>query len=156
MNDSFPVGNEQGTFTLTVTAADIWGNEATESVSWQVKNYDWAAPTPENGYVADFADEGYLNYVRSGEMSSYWNIKGDHKDEWLRNFEGADGVVKIDIGFTPENYNVISVKLPKPVKKRISKADILRSGHTFRAKVSITSSVSAVYGIWTDRIPPLP
>ena len=146
MNDSFPVGNEQGTFTLTVTAADIWGNETTESVSWQVKNYDWAAPTPESGYVADFADEGYLNYVRSGEMSPYWNIKGDHKDEWLRNFEGADGVVKIDIGFTPENYNVISVKLPKPVKK----ADIEGRYLAVRAYVSGESldNFFGFGGIW--------
>lgn len=117
MNNSFPVGNEQGTFTFTVTVADIWGNKTTKSVSWKVKNYDWAAPAVENGYVADFADEGYINYVRSGEMSPYWNIKGDYKDEWLQKFEGANGVVKIDIGFTPENYNVISVKLPDPVKK---------------------------------------
>ena len=146
MNDSFPVGNEQGTFTLTVTAADIWGNETTESVSWKVKNYDWAAPTPENGYVADFADEGYINYVRSGEMSPYWNIKGDYKDEWLRDFEGANGVVKIDIGFTPENYNVISVKLAKSVKK----ADIEGKYLAVRAYVSGESldNFFGFGGIW--------
>ena len=146
MNDSFPVGNEQGTFTLTVTAADIWGNETTESVSWKVKNYDWAAPTPENGYVADFADEGYINYVRSGEMSPYWNIKGDYKDEWLQNFNGANGVVKIDVGFTPENYNVISVKLPNPVKK----ADIEGKYLAVRAYVSGESldNFFGFGGIW--------
>ena len=146
MNDSFPVGNEQGAFTFTVTAADIWGNETTESVSWRVKNYDWNAPTPENGYIADFADEGYLNYVRSGEMSPYWNIKGDYKDAWLQNFEGADGVAKIDVGFTPENYNVISVKLPKPVKK----AEIEGKYFAIRAYVSGESldNFFGFGGIW--------
>lgn len=104
-----------GVFTYTVTAKDDYGNESVSSVSWRVKDYNWQDQSLEKGYLADFGEEGYLNYVKEGDANSLYNIKDNFKEEWLESFEGANGVIKLDLGFngSGSNRNNISLKLAK-------------------------------------------
>ena len=104
-----------GVFTYTVTAKDDYGNESVSSVSWRIKDYNWQDQSLENGYLADFGEEGYLNYIKEGDANSLYNIKDNFKEEWLESFEGANGVVKLDLGFngSGSNRNNISLKLAK-------------------------------------------
>lgn len=104
-----------GVFTYTVTATDDYGNTNVSSVSWRVKDYNWQDQSLEKGYLADFGEEGYLNYIKEGDANSLYNIKDNFKEEWLESFEGANGVIKLDLGFngSGSNRNNISLKLAK-------------------------------------------
>ncbi len=104
-----------GVFTYTVTAKDDYENESVSSVSWRIKDYNWQDSSLENGYLADFGEEGYLNYIKEGDANSLYNVKDNFKEEWLESFEGANGVVKLNLGFngSGSNRNNISLKLAK-------------------------------------------
>ena len=113
MNDSFPIA-EAGMFTFTVAATDTSGNRGENSVSWLVKDYNWSDPDLETGYVSDFGEDGYLNNVRKGDINPYWT-PSDYSQEYLEEFEGASGVLKLGLTFTLENHTSVNLKLAKPV-----------------------------------------
>lgn len=112
MNNRYEVTGS-GIFTYTVTATDDYDNTETASAEWRVKDYAWTPGTaPQTGILADFGEEGYLNYVRAGEVNPNYDIGNDFSDSWLNEFEGAKGVLKLDMGFNPATgYNQISLKL---------------------------------------------
>lgn len=114
MNDSFLV-TEAGTFTFTVTATDDSGNTSTESVVWLVKDPNWADERLEDGYYSDFGEEGYLNTVKTADISVYWNTIS-YTQEWLETFEGANGVMKTVLTFTGQNNASVRFRLANPIK----------------------------------------
>ena len=113
MNDSFTIDGA-GVFTFTVAATDTSGNRGENSVSWMVKDYGWSDPDLEPGCVSDFGEEGYLNYVRKGDINPYWT-PSNYSQEYLEEFNGASGVLKLGLTFTSVNYTSVNLKLAKPV-----------------------------------------
>lgn len=114
MNETYPI-TEGGYFEYVVKATDASGNSAQESVNWMVKDSNWQDTSLTDGYLGDFGESGYRNYIRSGDVSPWWNINGRYQDEWLEVFEGANGVSKIDLEFTASGHTCINVKLAKAV-----------------------------------------
>lgn len=114
MNETYPI-TEGGEFEFVVKAEDTSGNKAEEKISWVVKDSQWQDPDLGENYLADFDEKGYINYIRSGDLSPWWNINGRYNDEWLESFEGATGVGKIRLGFTASGHTCINVKLAKPL-----------------------------------------
>ena len=112
MNNRYEVTGS-GIFTYTVTATDDYGNTETAAAEWRVKDYAWIPGTsPAEGILSDFGEEGYLNYVRAGDVNPNYDIGNDFSDSWLSEFEGSEGVLKLDMGFNPATgYNQISLKL---------------------------------------------
>lgn len=118
MNDRYPITG-YGTFEYVITAIDGCGNQTTKSVTWLAKDYDWADPSLEEGTLADFGEVGYVNYVKTGDVNQYYSIGNDFTAESLTEYEGAKGVLHLNMGFSKEggatgSYNSISVKLAKP------------------------------------------
>lgn len=99
MNNSYEI-SEFGQFKYVLTATDKYGNTGTNEAIWKVKDRDWK---PEkaltSGYLADYATEGYTNYIEAGDANQYYQIGNDYSDAWLEEYEGAKGVFKIDMGF---------------------------------------------------------
>lgn len=99
MNNSYEI-QEFGQFKYVLTATDKYGNSTTNEVTWKIKDRTWK---PEkklaNGYLADYASEGYTNYVEAGDANQYYKIGSDYSDEWLSEYEGAKGVLKVEMGF---------------------------------------------------------
>ena len=141
MNETFKV-SEEGMFQYVVTATDIAGNTAREYVTWYVKNPMWEANNvPDGNYLSDFSDMEYLNGVESGAISPGFNIYGNFYAEILEEFDGHDGVLKIDAGFNDGNFSSIRLKLGKSfnlgeeefsgkqfvVRMRIENADAVRN-----------------------------
>lgn len=114
MNDSFKI-TEAGTFTFTVTATDDSSNSSTESIGWLVKDPNWTDENLEKGYYSDFDEEGYLNTVKTADISVYWNTVS-YTQEWLESFEGANGVMKTGLTFTGQNNASVRFRLVKPIK----------------------------------------
>ena len=113
MNDSFTIDGA-GVFTFTIAATDTSGNRGENSVSWMVKDYGWSDPDLEHGCVSDFGEEGYLNYVRKGDINPYWT-PSNYSQEYLEEFNGASGVLKLGLTFTSVNNTSVNLKLAKPV-----------------------------------------
>ena len=89
-----------GTFLYELTATDAYGNQTSAVAQWKVKDRDWMpAQMPAEGILADYAYEGYCNFVESGDANQYYKIGNDYSDDWLAEFEGAQGVLKIDLSF---------------------------------------------------------
>ena len=114
MNETYPV-TEGGEFEFVVKAEDISGNSAEERVSWMVKDPQWQDSDLGEKYLADFDEKGYANYIRSGDVSPWWNINGRYNEELLESFNGATGVAKIQLEFTASGHTCINVKLAKPL-----------------------------------------
>lgn len=114
INLSYPV-SEFGTFTYTVTATDAYDNSVTDSISWRIKDRNWAPSAVKEGYLADFDEEGYINFVESGEVDQYYKIT-DISEDWMQTFEGATGVLKVTMGFNHAadyaGYNTVRLRLP--------------------------------------------
>ena len=116
INNSYEI-SAFGTFRYELTATDTYGNETAASVQWKVKDRDWK-PTelPAEGILADYSVEGYCNLVEGGDANQYYKIGNDYKDEWLAEFEGAQGVLKMDLTFNNAvgwGNNTIRLRLPK-------------------------------------------
>ena len=108
---------DYGRFIYTVTAIDDNGNSAEKSVSWKVKNYSWQAEEPEEGVLADFSSAGYENYIKEGDVGSAYSILNQMNETYLEEYEGANGVIAIDLGFNRSTQlNSVSVKLAKSFK----------------------------------------
>lgn len=114
MNGAYQV-TEYGVCTFEVTATDAYGNVAKETTSWKIKDREWQPTNITNGMLADFNEEGYTNYVEAGDTDQYYKIT-DYTEDYLDTFEGANGVLKIEMGFNhaPDygGYNCIRINLP--------------------------------------------
>ena len=106
-----------GTFRYTLTATDAYGNQTVEMVQWKVKDRDWLPDQAlPQGILADYSSEGYCNLVESGDANQYYKIGNDYTDSWLAEFEGAQGVLKIDLPFNNAvgwGNNTIRLRVPK-------------------------------------------
>ncbi len=99
INNSYVI-DAFGTFRYELTATDAYGNQSTVSCQWKVKDRDWVpAQLPAEGILADYAYEGYCNLVESGDANQYYKIGNDYFDEWLEEFQGAKGVLKVELSF---------------------------------------------------------
>lgn len=114
MNGSYAV-SEAGIFTYLVSAEDESGNKAENSVSWLIKDPNWTDDDLQEGVFSDFCETGYLNTVRSADISTYWNAP-EYSQEWLESFEGADGVMRLGLSFTQWNYTSIRLRLAKSIE----------------------------------------
>ena len=94
-----------GKFKYVLVATDIHGNK-TEAAE---------------GYLADYSSEGYTNLIESGDANQYYKIGDDYKDLWYEEFEGAKGVLEIDMGFnnaTGRGSNVIKLHFAENFTKK--------------------------------------
>ncbi len=116
MNNSYQI-TEFGTFFYELTATDVYGNQTVKSVTWKVKDRDWKPEQmPAEGILADYAVEGYCNLVEGGDANQYYKIGNDYSDEWLPEFQGAQGVLKMDLSFNVAagyGNNTIRLRLPR-------------------------------------------
>lgn len=124
MNETYPI-TEGGVFEYVVFAEDSSGNKAQNSVSWLIKDAGWVDPSLEEFCVGDFGESDYRNYIRSGDVSPWWNIGDRYSDDWLEEFEGAKGVGKIDLEFTASGHTCVNVKLAVPVTSAMIKGKYL-------------------------------
>ena len=120
INNSYEI-TAFGTFAYELSATDCYGNTTTANCQWNVKDRAWkpAQELPE-GILADYSEEGYCNLVEGGDVNQYYKIDRDYSDSYLPEFEGAEGVLKIDIGFNNAagyGNNTIRLRLPKTFTK---------------------------------------
>ena len=95
MNNSYVVEGF-GSFRYELTATDIYGNQTVLSTQWKVKDRQWLPDQlPADGILADYASENYSNLVEGGDANQYYKIGNDYSDEWLPEFEGAEGTPHI-------------------------------------------------------------
>ena len=99
INNSYEISSF-GTFVYELTAVDCYGNTTTVDCQWKVKDRTWKPEKalPE-GILADYSEEGYCNLVEGGDVNQYYKIDNDYSDSYLAEFEGAQGVLKFDMGF---------------------------------------------------------
>ncbi|MBE5750350.1 MAG: hypothetical protein E7346_05735 [Clostridiales bacterium] len=83
-----------GRFTYTLGVYDIHGNYNEFTASWNAKDPNWVDTSLDDGYLADYDEPGYVNTASSGHASSYWS-NTQLSEEWLEEFEGAKGVLKV-------------------------------------------------------------
>ena len=111
-----------GTFLYELTATDAYGNQTVASVQWKVKDKQWhPEQLPGDGILADYSVEGYCNLVEGGDANQYYKIGNDYSDEWLEEFKGAQGVLKLDLPFNNSagvGNNTIRLRLPKTFTKK--------------------------------------
>ncbi len=112
INSSYEV-TEFGKYKYELIATDIYGNSKTSAAEWKIKDREWKpAEALTSGYLADYASEGYTNYIEGGDANQYYMIGNDYTDEWLAEYEGAKGVFKIDMGFNnAAGYGNNTIKL---------------------------------------------
>ncbi len=106
-----------GTFHYELTATDAYGNQTVASVEWKVKDMQWSPDQlPAEGILADYSVDGYCNLVEGGDANQYYKIGNDYSDQWLEEFEGAKGVLKLELPFNNAagvGNNTIRLRLPK-------------------------------------------
>ena len=128
MNNSYVVEGF-GAFRYELTATDIYGNQTVLSTQWKVKDRQWLPDQlPADGILADYASESYSNLVEGGDANQYYKIGNDYSDEWLPEFEGAEGVLKINMGFnesTGYGNNTIRLRLAKKLTREDLKGKYL-------------------------------
>ena len=116
INNSYEI-SAFGTFVYELVATDCYGNTTTATCQWKVKDRNWK-PEKElpDRILADYSEEGYCNLVEGGDANQYYKIDNDYADSFLEEFEGAQGVLKIDMGFNNAagyGNNTIRLRLPK-------------------------------------------
>ena len=121
LNNSYDI-TEFGTFFYELTATDIYGNTTTASCQWKVKDRTWKPEQmPADGILADYALEGYCNLVEGGDANQYYKIGNDYSDSWLEEFQGAKGVLRVDLSFNNAagyGNNTVRLRLPKSFTRK--------------------------------------
>ena len=116
INNSYEISTF-GVFQYELTATDIYGNTNSVSCQWKVKDRNWQPEQmPGEGILADYASEGYCNLVEGGDANQYYKIGNDYSDSWLAEFQGAQGVLRVDMGFNNAagyGNNTIRLRVPK-------------------------------------------
>ena len=88
-----------GKFKYVLVASDVHGNKTEAVAEWKIKDRTWKPEELADGYLADYSSEGYTNLIESGDANQYYKIGDDYADTWHDEFEGAEGVLEIDMGF---------------------------------------------------------
>ena len=116
INNSYEI-TEFGVFRYELTATDIYGNQTVEVAQWKVKDRQWMpAQLPGEDILADYSVEGYCNLVEGGDANQYYKIGDDYYDSHLEEFQGAQGVLKIELSFNESagyGNNTIRLRLPR-------------------------------------------
>lgn len=99
--------SQTGTFTYTVTATDASGNSASASVQWRCKDpANWTANDADSlkgtNVLSSFDDADYVDSVLIGDMYDRYTTYGDFFVEWVDEYAGAEGVVKISSQFNSQ------------------------------------------------------
>lgn len=107
---------EFGTFTFVVEAVDAYGNKSQKEMSWKIKDRAWQPSSTKEGYLADFDEEGYINYINKGTVDQ-WYVVSDITESYVEEHEGEKGAVKVSMGFNHApsygGYNTLAINLPK-------------------------------------------
>lgn len=103
---------EAGEVKYTLTVSDIYGNESTIETKWNVKDKAWKDKKLEENYLADFDSADYVNSVESGYVSAYWS-NTEISEEYLEEFEGQKGVLKLSAPTNSWNMGAFKVRLSK-------------------------------------------
>ena len=99
-----------GKFVFKVHAVDVHGNASDAEVSWRAKDPNWKDANLPAGYLASFDDPGYVNLSQSGFINRWWG--SSVTEEWLEEYEGETGVLKI-MGSYANNLAAVKVYLSK-------------------------------------------
>lgn len=102
-----------GEYTLKIKAADIYGNVATEECKWRSKDADWKDESLPEGYLATFDSVGYTNLISSGFINEFWS--GTETEEFLEEYQGEKGVVKVNMTYNAWNLTAIKIKLAREI-----------------------------------------
>ena len=120
LNNSYEI-NTFGVFIYELTATDSYGNSTTIACQWKVKDRTWKPDQAlPNGVLADYSEDGYCNLVEGGDANQYYKIDNDYSDSYLSEFQGAQGVLKIVMGFNNAagyGNNTIRLRIPKTFTK---------------------------------------
>ena len=108
--------DESAYYTLKVHAADIAGNAADYEWKFNVIDPDWVPVSLEEDVIADFSEEEYRNIILTGTTKDW---SSHNTLTWLNEFEGAEGVYKIDMKYNnyTYGYSIFNCKFPTPVKR---------------------------------------
>ena len=98
INNSY-VPEAFGKFKYVLVATDVHGNKTEAVAEWKIKDRTWKPGEIADGYLADYSSEEYTNLIESGDANQYYKIGDDYTDTWHEEFEGAEGVLEIDMGF---------------------------------------------------------
>lgn len=100
-----------GKIVYTLSVEDIYGNKSEKSLTWNVKDPSWTDDELAEGYLADYDDAGYINSVQQGWVASYW-ADSQIYEEWLAEFEGATGVLKVSAAPNKHAQGCFQYNLP--------------------------------------------
>ena len=114
------IASEPGECIYEFSVCDKYGNRSSTTVKWNVKEKDWIDENLDENYLADYDEEGYINTASSGNMSAYWNNTALY-EEWLEEYEGAEGVLKLSAA-PNTGYSLGAFKLD--LQKTITASDL--------------------------------
>ena len=135
-----------GVLKYTLTISDIYGNESTAETQWNVKDKKWKDKELKSNYLADFDSADYVNCVESGYASGYWANTAVY-EEYLEEFEGQKGVLKISAPANSWNVAAFKVRLSKST----TAADLLASSKYIVLQVYTSQKYVRVAGEeWSD------
>ena len=134
-----------GRIVYTITISDVWGNVASASTEWNVKDPEWTDTALEEGFVADYDQSGYINTVESGYVSSYWT-GSEIRETYHETFEGANGVLQITAAPNKKALGTFKFNLMKP----ITQEDLVNK--SMMIKIYTTNKIDYVlYGCEKDQ-----
>lgn len=107
------VPKKDGEWIYKVKAVDAYGNTAQTECKWRSKDPKWTDTDLPDGYLATFDKEGYTNLISSGFVNEYWS--GTETEEYLKEYEGEKGVVKVTSKLNSIGYTAFKVKLAKTI-----------------------------------------
>lgn len=107
------VPEKDGEWVYKITASDIYGNTSNAECKWRSKDPNWKDTKIPEGYLATFDKVGYTNLVSSGFVNEYWS--GTETEEWLEEYEGEKGVLKVTAKLNSLGLTAFNLKLAKTI-----------------------------------------
>ena len=107
------VPERDGEYVFKLKAADIYGNTSEKECRWRAKDADWTDQDLPDGYLATFDSIGYANLISSGFINEYWD--GTEVEEFLEEYEGEKGVLKVSAAYNVLGLTAFKVKLAKAI-----------------------------------------
>ncbi len=113
--------NSFGSLRYVVKVIDIYGNASENECSWKIKDNEYQPTDIKDGYLMDFDENGYSNFLRPSTANQYY-YTDSFNDSYLDSYTdelgvNENGVLKINIGFqhnpSTGNNNAILFNLPK-------------------------------------------
>lgn len=107
------VPERDGEYVFKLKAADIYGNTSEKECRWRAKDAGWTDQNLPDGYLATFDSIGYANLISSGFINGYWD--GTEVEEFLEEYEGEKGVLKVSAAYNVLGLTAFKVKLAKAI-----------------------------------------